>query len=361
MSESTADKPEFLRSIAYFRGLAIVLIVAGHCFQLVAWQAASFPEKLLENLVKGGTALFVFISGFLFHHIFAPRFRYGRFMTKKLAVVLLPYLVLSIVPILYYVGVRQSGPFAELIYSGRDGVWGQYVQPALTYLWTGRHLQAYWYIPFIMVVFALSPVFLAYLRLSLVWRLLLMTAALAIAVLVHRPVKNVSVAQSVVYFLPVYLLGMNVSLSRRAILDWLASREWLLVLAIFGLAGAQVALYAKYSNLHKPALEWGGVDILLPQKMLACLFFYALLARFEDRRLPLLDTLAASSFAIFFLHPFILLGLRGHATADWPIIGSLPPVLGWAVWVVIVTAAAFGAATLIRWISGRYSRYLIGS
>ncbi len=360
MPRSAADKPEFLRSIANYRGIAIVLIVAAHCFVLVGWRADSFAEKLLENLIKGGTALFVFISGFLFHHVFAGNFDYRRFVAKKSRFVLLPYLVLSAFPIIWYVGVENGGPFAELIYSGRDGVWAQYVQPALKYLWSGRHLQAYWYIPFIMVVFAASPVFLRYLRLPLGWRLAILLVTLGAAMLVHRPVKNISVFQSVAYFLPVYLAGMNVSLHRKAVLERLTGREWLLAVGVLGLAVMQVALYDKYSNHHKPAFEWGGVDPVMPQKLLACLLLYVVLERFRDRQWRLLDILAASSFAIYFLHPLILVKLREHATYDWPIISALPDALGWLVWVAIIIAASYGIGRVVRMVSGRYSRQLIG-
>ncbi len=351
---------EHLRSLAFFRGVAIVLIVAGHCFALVDWSADSFAEKLLENLVKGSTVLFVFISGFLFHHVFAPRFELRRFMGKKLRNVLLPYLTLSIAPIVYFVFIQGAGPFSELIYSGRPGVWGEYVQPTLMYLWTGRHLIAYWYIPFIMVVFALSPAFLGYLRLPLWARLLIMAATLIVAVLIHRPVKNISVLQSVVYFLPAYLLGMNVSTRRQAALRWLTGKEPWLALGVLGLASAQVMLYAQHSNLHKHPLAWGGVDILLPQKLLACLLLYALLERLRARELRLLNALADASFAIFFLHPLLLLGLRGYNARAWPVIGGLPPALGWLIWVVALTAACYLLAALVRRVTGRYSRRLIG-
>ncbi len=351
---------EYLRSLAFFRGVAIVLIVAGHCFALVDWSAERLPEKLLENLVKGSTVLFVFISGFLFHHVFAPKFQLRRFLGKKLRFVLLPYLTLSLAPVVYFVFIEGAGPFSELIYSGRPGLWGEHLQPALMYLWTGRHLLAYWYIPFIMVVFALSPVFLGYLRLPLWARLLIMGATLIVAMLVHRPVKNISVLQSVVYFLPAYLLGMNVSLHKRAVLRRLAGKEPWLALAVIGLASAQLTLYTQYSNLHKQPLEWGGVDILLLQKLIACLLLYALLERLRERELPVLDALASSSFAIFFLHPLLLLGLRRYDTQDWPLFGALPPTLGWLVWVVAVTLACYGVASIIRALLGRYSRYIIG-
>ena len=57
----------FLTSFAYYRGIAIVLIVIGHCYGLSGWTFASYPERVLANILTGSTVLFVFISGFLFH------------------------------------------------------------------------------------------------------------------------------------------------------------------------------------------------------------------------------------------------------------------------------------------------------
>ncbi len=56
----------------YFRGIAILLIVAGHC--LAPWYINTMPEMVIANLIKGGTALFVFISGFFFITYFILNF-----------------------------------------------------------------------------------------------------------------------------------------------------------------------------------------------------------------------------------------------------------------------------------------------
>ena len=49
----------------YMRGIAIIFIVLGHS---IYNSGEGFP-LLLENLLRGGTALFVFISGYFFHRI----------------------------------------------------------------------------------------------------------------------------------------------------------------------------------------------------------------------------------------------------------------------------------------------------
>lgn len=71
----------------YMRGIAIILIVLGHS---VYNSGQGFP-LLLENLLRGGTALFVFISGYFFHRIFYKDFDYSKFMKNKVHNVLYPF------------------------------------------------------------------------------------------------------------------------------------------------------------------------------------------------------------------------------------------------------------------------------
>jgi len=58
-------KKSFLNYINAFRGLAILLIIAGHTMQF--GESSSLIHIINCELICGGTTLFIFISGFLFH------------------------------------------------------------------------------------------------------------------------------------------------------------------------------------------------------------------------------------------------------------------------------------------------------
>ena len=90
---------------------------------------STVTEKWVANLVVGGTSLFVFISGFLFHHLHASRFDYRRFLTNKVQKVVVPYLALATPLILYRVLIEGSQ--AENASVAR-------------YLLTGKILTGYW-------------------------------------------------------------------------------------------------------------------------------------------------------------------------------------------------------------------------
>lgn len=230
----------YLRSIEYFRAIAIVLIVAGHCFAISGWIVDSFAELVLANIISGGTSLFVFISGFLFHHVFYRTFDYRQFMLKKIRNVYFPYLFLSIFGIWHALVTRI--PFPEYYFGPDDTLYDQVVRPALLYLWTGG-VFVYWYIPFIMGMFLLSPLFIRFIESSRRFRGVLICLTLAISLFMHRPVNNFSILQSMVFFLPVYLFGMCCSLEKEWIYARLSERLWLLLIGAILLAMLQAGCY----------------------------------------------------------------------------------------------------------------------
>ncbi|MDF0535036.1 acyltransferase [Shewanella sp. A32] len=275
----------------YMRGMAILLIVAGHS---VYNSGEGFPA-MLENLVRGGTALFVFISGYFFHRVFYPRFEYRGFMSNKIRNVALPFLWVSLAGLLLLIAewywLKGHSPQAILLdcwYTVRNG----YV------------LFPHWYVPFIMAVFAISPVFIAYIRLARSWRTGLLLLLMVTAMLLHRPIGNVNVLQSLVYFTPFYLLGIlysqeEVVVKRLSVplnvLAWLG-----LILSLW----VQTNIDGHVGNYHKDAWVYGGIDWQFVQKFCLCILVLKgceLLTRIGE--FPWLERVADMSFAIFFLHP----------------------------------------------------------
>ena len=123
-------KANFLNSINNVRAIAIILIITGHCFDYSNFKIYSVSDKVFASLILGGTQLFVFISGFLFHHVYSQNFSYKNFIKKKIRNILFPYLFLSIIPILYLV-VSWHGPHTSFIILNRAGFWARYMYPIL--------------------------------------------------------------------------------------------------------------------------------------------------------------------------------------------------------------------------------------
>lgn len=203
----------YLNSINYFRGIAIIFIVFGHCLEIADFSYNSVIGNTILNLTLGGTALFVFISGFLFHHIFYKKFILKDFILKKTKYVLFPYLILSTIPILYLLLRLLLNNFFSITTSSL------FYEKLSTFSFFRHYLigfpnfVGYWYIPFIMIIFSLSPFFIRFIKLKMKVQISIVLFMLLCSVFMHRGVfqNNYSIFQNVFYFTPVYLIGMLLS------------------------------------------------------------------------------------------------------------------------------------------------------
>lgn len=289
----------------YFRGIAILFIVAGHSYG--HWAIDSFGERVLANLITGGTALFVFISGFFFHYVYYEKFHYKEFLEKKAKQVLLPYLILSVIGIAYYVLSLDPLPFAGALGIKKPESWMKFIEVVTIYLWTGRIANTYWYIPFILIIFIISPFFIRYIKLPAAYRIYIFLILLIAAMFIHRPVKNLSPLHSVLYFMPIYMLGIICSIHRDSVVEFIKGKSIIIGLVVLFLSVLQVLLFKGHGNFHKEEIfSYGGVDIIILQKIAMCFFFLSILQKYENSNIPALKLLASSSFAIFFIHPWIL-------------------------------------------------------
>ena len=150
-----------LHYIVYFRATSIVLIVAGHSFGLVWVQFNSILDYEFANFMKGSTSLFVFVSGFMFDYIYNKKCSYKNFLHNRVCRILFPYLVMT--------GVAQSVFWG---WSLDENTIGQFSRN----LFLGDTFQAYWYVPFILTTFLLSPVHKRYLDQKLPTQLLMGTS-----------------------------------------------------------------------------------------------------------------------------------------------------------------------------------------
>ena len=111
-------------------------------------ESSTLIHKINCEIVCGGTALFIFISGFLFQHL-SSKFEYKTYLGKKWTNVVMPYFLTSIVGILFcFIYPQTYG-------NSFDGL-----NPLLQipiFLTTGRiHNTPTWFIPMIVLFFSCS-------------------------------------------------------------------------------------------------------------------------------------------------------------------------------------------------------------
>lgn len=336
----------------YFRGIAILMIILGHCYN--AWPRSQAWEATLVNLISGGTALFVFISGFFFHHIYYRKYHYWSFIKNKSKYVFLPYLILSLLYIVYYYLMHKEIVMAKVLNDFFGPALSQ-VNLILMNLITGRTLWAYWYIPFAMLIFLLSPVFNRFICLSLKIQLIIAGCLFALSMVVQRPSWEINPIHSLIYFIPYYILGILYSQHRSKINQWLQGKTLLLLAFTVGIAFI-MQLLGQRDNMGKASiLAWHGLDWMIVQKISLIVFMLAFTMTLQQYKIPFLNTMANMSFALYFLHQWALSLMRSLGIMDFKHgFGGVLFIFGLA----IVFSYLF--ARIIKLILRTHSRYVIG-
>lgn len=348
----------FLRALHHFRGIAVLFVVAGHSFMLAGVHVDTFPERMFGNLVAGGTFLFVFLSGFLFQYHSLRDFQYGRFLATRMRHVLLPYLLLSAIPIAHAL-IHRDPMYGGMFLPRGEGLLEAWLIPALKYVATGRVVIAYWFIPYVMLNFACAPLHAWFARSRPGVQAGVFAVALVVGMLVHKPLDDIGPVQGLVYFLPTYLAGILVAQHRDKIFRTCLGREAWFLAGVFGLAVLESVqrIGESFGNYHGHPFEIGAFDLLMPQKILLCLFLLLALHRWEDRPLPFVGFLAKYSLAIFFLHPLVLWG-ADLLDSRWI---SRPGWLAYPLVVLLLLLVSSGVAAGLKRILRSRSRMVIGS
>lgn len=349
---SSLVRKERVVEFDYLRGLAIALIVLGHSIFLAQ---PVFPA-LLENLLRGGTGLFVFISGFFFHRIFYNRFDYTQFIVKKASALLIPFIAIS----LFALALRMLGWW-------QDGLgWQQNFLNLWYTLRNGYVLYPHWYIPFILLTFLCSPLHFFFIRTRLSAQILVLAIFSLVALFMHRPQSNSNFLQSLVYFTPYYLLGILFSQYE----PQLRRRHWILLgtsLSVIALtAWVQTYVCIHIGNYHKAAFTYDGLDLQFIQILFGCIAMLALCRHIHWHWLQRhLCWLAELSFPIFFIHPLLTIALENIAALDsiksfFPVTNLVTSLWVFALVFLIQLYGSAAIAVFIRAVFIRNSRFLVG-
>lgn len=345
---TTARTKAHLEFAHEFRAIAILVVIASHCINRVEWGDAEATYDVLRSILKNGTFYFVFISGFLFQHLL-PRFATRRYYTNKLKFVLLPYALVSL-PMIFYLQAGYGETPSWFIDSfGNEGP----LQKSILYLATSAHSRHTWYILMAAILFLLAPAFKALDRRRALWALIFV-AALVYSV-THARGKQAAdfmILLRTVYYLSVYMLGMlacrhygAIAARVEALTPELLFALVLCVVFHFDVGGGRHFLgYAQKSIASLliitwlPMIKWGG----------------------ENRR-KFFDYFATRSFGLFFVHYFIADFLTKDAYGRW-----MGDTLNYGVsssllLFVVVLGSSVLAVEVVKLISGRRSRYLIGA
>ena len=178
--------------------------------------------------------------------------------------------------------------------------------------------------------------------------------------MVHRPIDNINAVHSLIYFLPVYLIGIWSSINNQKIYAYLRNnyRKAIVAVLAIDIGLFQVFALKTSGNLHKEFWSFTTIDVNLIQKIMLCFLFMSILDLLENKDISILKKTAETSFAIYFIHPFLINIIISVATRlNINYSGNFFTLL---VATFLVMAISMAIAYTVKAVLKKNSRYLIG-
>ena len=301
MNKKSVRLPEIHR----LRGVAILMIVAAHCYQFFSWANKPVAEAIFKDVFDNSSLIFVFVAGFLFQYTEEHRFSYSSFFFRKIKNIFLPYII-ALVPAIVYVLLRGSETFSDVPF--RDFSTSAKILYMLVYPGVTVNA-ALWFIPVIAIYYLASPLLRTIDQRQWYW---LIFALLPLSLLMHRPTysqgHNLSLA---LYFLSAYMFGMFCSRYREQVFAWLDVHlvALTIVFAVVFIGHLLLSDHHGKSQTHEPFETQGGdglIDWIYLQKFLMTAVLLGFFRSFRNQSAKTLDYLASASFTIFFYHLYAL-------------------------------------------------------
>lgn len=347
----------FFTHLHAFRGFAILNIVAAHCWVLLIMigtqgQVPSLLKPLMavsETLFHNSTIYFAIISGLLFSLIL-KEYPWKKFYIGKVKHVFVPYVVFSII-LAFLSGMVLIPPDVEPMP----------VKAVLSaipmHIITGSSFSHMWYIPILLVLFALTPVFNFILSNKKLLPVLILI--ILIPIVISRSWPDFTWKNFVFFFAP-YIFGMLIGNNYQKTLQLVDRFRYVLWLIL--LLTTTILAYL-YLNEFEPVYgiklqeSFGYIN-----KVSICLIVLTFMHSIENKLPKLLNTLGDYSFSIYFVHMIfvIILGVIMVSTGI-VIMTPLSIVLMGILLFISTLMASIGFAWLVKKGTGKYSRLFIGS
>ncbi len=348
MVDRGAASQGFFQNVHWFRGLAILFIVATHANGLLVWPEGSYIARFSQAFIRESSLWFIFISGFLFLHL-APRHTPTSYFKSKLKNVIIPYLICSVPALVLTLTLYPENIPAALTNLAP-------MEQALAMLLTGSHMAHFWFIPAITLIYLVGPGLLALERRGILYWLLIPLVFWSMVMsrdglqLVTGLGLVAAPASKALYMLPAYIAGMAMR-RHYDLLDALIRKHWLALSALTTIA------FAFLLTDTLPGLHWAFAWKLLS----GALVLTALGLLPSGLSLRPIELLGTYSFGIYFVHGYALKALSFALEQQ----SALADVLAfdWLGYVLLTTLTAL-ACTLglvsCRKLLGHRSRYLVG-
>ena len=330
------------------RGFAIL------CIALMHVQSKLGFHKWTQAFFSASTIYFLFISGYLCQYLHSRRpDSPASYYRKKLLNVLLPYVAMTVATAVL---VRATGEPRPDFLAPADYTLRGFPR-ILLFGWAQPQ---YWYIPFVTVLFAVSPALVRAKDRTLVW-----ISALAFALMLVFPSRGgwkitpeaKTILCKFTYFSFYYLAGFLFARFRRLLEPHLKAYAPPALLL-----GAFLGLTILFPKWFGPYVVRGG-QLMSIQKLFFLVPLLWAATRCRSRPMPLLGAFADYSFAVFFIHHFFIRDFVLLRDALLRAAGGIPCAGPAANVSAILLFVAFNLvlAMLLKRATGRWSRMLTGA
>jgi peptidoglycan/LPS O-acetylase OafA/YrhL len=352
----------FLQYIHNIRGLAILFVVGVHAGGYDSdWVSHPGTRHFLQTFFDpsegNGTVLFLFIGGFLFQHLTHNQFEYKKFLEQKFLNIILPYIIISIPLIL----IRMNTPFDSL--SLPDGFHERsLVYQFFYHLIFGTHMPPFWFISAIVLFYLSSP--LLHALDNRVFHRYFFPLVLLSCFFTYRAAHNANPILAYFHFIPVYITGMWASYNKERILalGWKLLTPLLAIYATLTVLDLTQTMPTLAREITFEQVLYNGqvvFNIYMFKAIVLCFSLLIIFYMLRKREMPLLEILGHYSFGVFFVHYILISASRKivnvmNIQIDFSIITYL-------IYFTFILMASIVTVYFIKKLSGRYSRYLIGS
>ena len=342
----------FDNSIHYFRAFAIINIVLGHFYFPANVQTCYPCGRIFQGIFYCDSYYFFFISGYLLFYLQSVKNNsVFDFYKKKIQNLFLPFLIISLFSLF----------LADFIFcltkyqlNGIHMPKGEYFfTKVILFLLEGNISGPFWYIPFVMLIFLVSPLFLIMFRDAQKKFTLLIIISLFLPFFYSR-----GELRGYPFFTPMFLAGMAYAKYKEVIFPVICRKFFMRTMIVLIICTTAVIEYALLTNL---TFEFIHIDSLFYlQKLFVICFSLPIFDKLANSRIGVLDSIAKLSFSIYFLHDFFL----AQTNCVIVFFHGYPPLLLLAVALflnLLMGIVTYCVCFLLKQGFGKYSRSIIGS
>ena len=352
---------QFLSYIHNLRGIAILFVIGVHARGGISdWVSHPDTHYFLATFFDAregnGTVMFIFIGGFLFQHLTHYHFNFKKYIRQKFKMIILPYLIISIPIILLRItsnyqsltlpeGFQSTSPVYQFFY----------------HLIVGSHMAPFWFISTIIIFYFSAPALHAIDK-PFFYRYIF-PFVFIIGLFTFRSDHNSNPFLSYVHFMPIYITGMWASYVKQKLMTYAVPGFWILAIIYFS-----VPVLDYYNLLDLPS-KISFEEVIRERKLVfniyafnsitLCFMLTFLFYRLRNVRMPFIELLGHYSFGLFFIHFILITATRKvFSIMGWSVDFS---IITFLIYFIFILLASTAMVYLIKRITGRYSRNLIGS